>query len=722
MALLAGPSAPLLGLGTSSQRRFSSPASADGAPSGLLAARLQELQQCRDQRLITIEEHAEARQRLLDSYANLEATQPLGLGVDTEEQASLLQPSGSGPLMAAPRPPPPRPRAARAGGGPLEGSALRRLLLSVAGLKRCAGMDDLPKRISSCGSWPEQETEVVDEGEFWVDVLGSLKRQASGRSQAEGPTTLTELQTEDITAGRVQELFLAWDTDCDGTVSRSELCEGLRSIGVHIDEEACLSIMRHVARRGGRRDAIEGINIDEFDLILTRLRLAWLFAPTTDSCCADRLPSALTICDYDAKAMRTDVLDTGTGDFQSSDMRRFFFEPRERLHSSAIGGWPNHAPTSLRSLSAPFSTTVRWVHVDASQGLDELTLRRLAAKYRLHPLAVEDVMDKGTPTKIDRFASHYFISVDIMSLADNGDFRNMRVQVLRSNVSIFLTVPPQCDTLLTIIQNRRDSSSWLATWCSADDAEPSAPDLSLWWKLVEDLQHTPVRRMREHRADFLLYEVLDRIVDQLRPVSEAYSRRLGHMHQTPMAFFPQDWLDELDEVKLELVDLARSIRPLRQVVRHIINDVRIGGDAKTYLEDVEDAIDQTLGDISQLQEMCRTLAEAHEGYLDKRMNATLFVLSVFSAIFLPAQFITGVFGMNFVEPDGTPSMPELEWQHGYQYFWALQAGIMLTGLTAAVFLHQVGLSCFETLPCCTRCRTPKHRRHGGRPRCKSPSK
>merc|ERR1711974_593286 len=109
-----------------------------------------------------------------------------------------------------------------------------------------------------------------------------------------------------------------------------------------------------------------------------------------------------------------------------------------------------------------------------------------------------------------------------------------------------------------------------AMWrVGSNDASPSVPDQSLWETLTQDVQDQPPHRMREQGADFLLYELLDRTVDKLQPVTKAFSKRLGFMHQHAMHKFPQEWLDELDEIKFELVDLTRSIRPMRQVVRHI---------------------------------------------------------------------------------------------------------------------------------------------------------
>mmetsp|Transcript_35156 Transcript_35156/g.109351 ORF Transcript_35156/g.109351 Transcript_35156/m.109351 type:complete len:234 (+) Transcript_35156:1-702(+) len=229
--------------------------------------------------------------------------------------------------------------------------------------------------------------------------------------------------------------------------------------------------------------------------------------------------------------------------------------------------------------------------------------------------------------------------------------------------------------------------------------------------------------MRERRADFLLYEVLDRVVDQLRPIAEAYARRLGHMHRRPPAEFPQAWLDELDEVQLELRDLARSLRPLRQVLRHLVGDRHLSaGVTRLYLEGVEDGIDQMLEDVLQLQEMGKTLEEAHEVHRDKRMSTTLYVLSVLSAIFLPAQFVTGVYGMNFVDGNGRPTIPELTWPRGYGFFWSLELCLVAMGLLGAWLLHRTSMdscsvqkacqrecSCrrLACLPCCRRRETAR---------------
>ena len=56
-------------------------------------------------------------------------------------------------------------------------------------------------------------------------------------------------------------------------------------------------------------------------------------------------------------------------------------------------------------------------------------------------------------------------------------------------------------------------------------------------------------------------------------------------------------------------------------------------------------------------------------FQDERMNTILYVLTIVTTAIVPGQFLTGLYGMNFVTEEGKPAMPELLWRHGYLYFW-----------------------------------------------------
>lgn len=92
-------------------------------------------------------------------------------------------------------------------------------------------------------------------------------------------------------------------------------------------------------------------------------------------------------------------------------------------------------------------------------------------------------------------------------------------------------------------------------------------------------------------------------------------------------------------------------------------------------------------------EQCSGVESFYEGFQEKLQNATLYVLTIASVAIMPAQTMTGMFGMNFAEPgsDSAEGLqdPMLKTKYGYWiFFWGL--GGLLTGLTV-YWMHMKGI-------------------------------
>eukprot|EP00408_Alexandrium_pacificum_P039018 CAMPEP_0171270422 /NCGR_PEP_ID=MMETSP0790-20130122/60701_1 /TAXON_ID=2925 /ORGANISM="Alexandrium catenella, Strain OF101" /LENGTH=698 /DNA_ID=CAMNT_0011739259 /DNA_START=17 /DNA_END=2111 /DNA_ORIENTATION=+ len=493
------------------------------------------------------------------------------------------------------------------------------------------------------------------ESNFWCKWI-RRRSVANAKQERQSLDKATVNDIIDVTAGRLDEIFDRFDSDQDGRLDIAELRAALASQGFNIDQDACTrELANHVYEMSGQAP-MDKVTVREFDTMMTRLRLAELFTPHAGifqwTQYDGPTTSPVSCCDYNHNLVQ---LHHNIG-----ELPEFFFGCCRPL----VEPQPTHDGKMDASL------IVRWVHMDAFRGIDRLRLLRLAVKYHLHPVHMDVVLENRSPSKFECCDKYYFISVDILTLAQ-GDAHGKasgRVRIHRSHVSIFLSGSSDWDTLLTMHQNRPDESSWLAMWRRGKREEVVDPARDVW------------DAVRKAHADFLLYEVLHHIVDDLRPIADAYAQRLGFMYKGSQRRFPQAWLTELGEMELELADLSRSIRPMRPLLRHLLGDKRIGANTKIHLEDTDDAVAEMMDDISQLQQMSRYLQEAHERQHDKKMNDTLFVLSLISAIFLPAQFITGLYGMNFVDLTGKPTIPELTWENGYLWFWLWQGVALLTAV------------------------------------------
>jgi len=114
----------------------------------------------------------------------------------------------------------------------------------------------------------------------------------------------------------------------------------------------------------------------------------------------------------------------------------------------------------------------------------------------------------------------------------------------------------------------------------------------------------------------------------------------------------QEWIDALDEWPREADPVARRERELLRV----------------RSRDVLEHIERVLSHVRRLEQSAEAAVQMHFSALGQRTNDIMRTLTVLTAIFLPLNLITGIFGMNF------EWIPLIHRQGG---FW-IAVGLMLS--------------------------------------------
>eukprot|EP00931_Biecheleriopsis_adriatica_P022296 TRINITY_DN14368_c0_g1_i2.p1 TRINITY_DN14368_c0_g1~~TRINITY_DN14368_c0_g1_i2.p1 ORF type:complete len:759 (+),score=132.24 TRINITY_DN14368_c0_g1_i2:90-2366(+) len=486
----------------------------------------------------------------------------------------------------------------------------------------------------------------------------------------------------DLSPARVLEVFESMRAHAaesgEGRIEESALSFGLSSYGLPKPDETALHRLLHAVVA----DKNEGLQLDEFEAILSRIVLSQLFTFLEES---HQSISSLQVMDYSARGTKRVSLSS------TQELRKYFF---------------GHRPKAMAVMPP-----VRWVHL---KGLDLPVLLALAAKYSLHPLAVEDTIQQRQ-SKIDSFGHHYFGTIERMSLTALGmQSPHKPVQVQSHHLSIFCAGAPSMDTVVTVVQEDKSfEQEWPGGVINTTlDVQSSQLGMEKIRKRLEQ----PLSRLRERRGNFFIHAVLDVCTDELCEVVEAFESRLqvidsrvqqlGTMHPIEI------YLDEVAMVRLQLAVVNRRAKGLQRVVKRMLDDAELSIDMGSYLQDVVDHIDEALDDCGRLREKCGGIQQSHEQVLDREqeklrqkqaererrqeqrrsrqadyLNSILFVLTWVTTVFAPIQFIAGVYGMNFVDESGRPTVPELLWKHGYAYFWILILGylILASAITVCLF-------------------------------------
>jgi magnesium transporter len=285
--------------------------------------------------------------------------------------------------------------------------------------------------------------------------------------------------------------------------------------------------------------------------------------------------------------------------------------------------------------------TTTWIHVEGDPTPD--TLRELGEMFRLHPLALEDVLNTGQRSKAESFDGQLFIVMHLPVM--NG------ARVTVEQVSIFAGE----DYVVSFHCGRSD---------------PFEP--------VRRRVRRRGGKIRARHADYLLYALLDVIIDEGFPVLEEFGNQLERLEDELLGTPGDETLKTLHTLKRELLLLRRMLWPQREVLNTMVRDrpLAISPDISLYLRDCYDHTIQIMDLLETYRDMTATMLDVYLSSISHRLNEIMRVLTVIATIFIPLTFIVGVYGMNFGDRSDSPwAMPELNWYYGYPLLWLIMFAI-----------------------------------------------
>ena len=191
------------------------------------------------------------------------------------------------------------------------------------------------------------------------------------------------------------------------------------------------------------------------------------------------------------------------------------------------------------------------------------------------------------------------------------------------------------------------------------------------------------RRVRAHPemakqgSGFLLYVVLDELVDKFFPTLDAIAERVEDLED---AVFEGrgDVQNQIFALRKDLIAVRRVAGPMRDAMVVLLRrDLGLfNREAQRYLQDIYDHLVRVVESVEDYQDLASGALEANLTVASNRVNTVARNLAGYAAIFAVITMISGIYGMNF------RYMPELDWRYGYG--WAL--GLMVTA-TAGLWLY-----------------------------------
>jgi magnesium transporter len=281
-----------------------------------------------------------------------------------------------------------------------------------------------------------------------------------------------------------------------------------------------------------------------------------------------------------------------------------------------------------------------WIDVTGLKDIDRI--RALGELLGLHPLAMEDVVNVHQRAKLDSFEKYLFLVARMIDGDDTGDSEQISFFLLPGVLLSFQERPGDC------------------------------------WEPVRN-------RLRQRRGkvctlgpDYLLYALLDAIIDSYFPVMDRLSEQVDSIENEVIAKPSPELIRRVHELRGQLLNLRRAIRPHREMINELSHEANtmISSETHVFIRDCYDHVIQVIETVDTYRELTSDLRDFYLSSVNNSMNEVMKLLTIISTIFIPLSFIAGVYGMNF-DTNSPWNMPELKWRFGYPFALGL---MLIVGL------------------------------------------
>ena len=256
----------------------------------------------------------------------------------------------------------------------------------------------------------------------------------------------------------------------------------------------------------------------------------------------------------------------------------------------------------------------------------------LAAKYRLHPLHIEDCRHRNQRAKIEENPDYIFVVLKPVHVVEGGELQITDLDLFLGRDYLITVQEGECPVVRTHLDQLHASSN-------------------------------------RSRADQLFYKVVDGVVDAYLPVLDWFSDTIDQIEDTVLEKPSPQTLQRIFETKRALIALRRDLGNMRDLAGHLqrLETELIQRDLWPFLRDVYDHLARNMDRVEMQRDLLTGSLDIYLSSVANRTNQVMKVLTVLGTIALPSIVISGLYGMN------TKGMPWMDSPYGSE----IALGLML---------------------------------------------
>ena len=238
-------------------------------------------------------------------------------------------------------------------------------------------------------------------------------------------------------------------------------------------------------------------------------------------------------------------------------------------------------------------------------------LDRLAERYRLHPLHVEDCRHRGQSAKVEESRGYLFAVLKTVSIAPDGSLRTGDLDVFLGRDYLITVEEEECPPARRVLEQVRAGAQGL-------------------------------------RADQVFYRIADGMVDSYLPVLDHFSEAIDELEDQVLDRPTPEALARIFDTKRSLILLRRLLANSRDAAGQLqrTETELIHREMWPFLRDIYDHVSRHLDLVEMQRDLLGGSLDIYLSSVANRTNQVMKVLTVLGTIALPALVISGIYGMN----------------------------------------------------------------------------
>ena len=294
------------------------------------------------------------------------------------------------------------------------------------------------------------------------------------------------------------------------------------------------------------------------------------------------------------------------------------------------------------------ATKVTWLNFHSIEQQEEIS--KVFSNLKVNAMIMEDIQEVDLRPKIEEYPDYVFFSIRSLlpNKASEKALKDERISFILGD-SFLISLQQQKGDHFGEVRQRIETSKGI---------------------------------IRDRGADFLLYRLLEAIVDNYYEVLEDIISRSERMESKVLTNPTSIVLKSIESEKRRLAELRTVALPMRDMASRMEKSLHpcMKPENRAYFSDLLDYCRGVLEEIDATKTVLDGQINLYFAVQGQKMNEIMKVLTIVSSVFIPLTFLAGLYGMNF------DHIPELHHPDGYFILLWVMLGMAI--LLVAYFVRK----------------------------------